>query len=54
MTPMTKTHVLTKMAYFLERSSARKPEYKVPNQAPNSKMEVNQPFLVELEVYTPI
>lgn len=46
MTPMMKIQVLTKMAYFREMISARKPEYMVPNQAPSSRIEVNQPFLV--------
>ena len=48
MTPRMKIQVLTRIAYFLEMISARKPEYRVPVQAPNSRMEVSQPFLVVL------
>lgn len=49
MTPIMKTTVLTMIAYFLEMISARKPEYRVPVQAPNSRMDVSQPFLVVFE-----
>jgi hypothetical protein len=54
MTPRMKMQVLTIIAYFLEINSARKPEYKVPVHAPNSRIDVSQPFLVELVVYSPM
>lgn len=49
-----KIAVLIKIAYFRLSTSAKNPEYSVPNQAPSSKIEVSQPFFVEFVVYSPM
>ncbi|KKA17603.1 hypothetical protein T310_8462, partial [Rasamsonia emersonii CBS 393.64] len=53
-TPRMKMAVLTRMEYLRLSTSARKPEYSVPNQAPSSRIAVSQPFLVESATYSPM